>query len=171
MTKYFKIGKLAASTGLKGELVLEHSLGKKSDLKSLKAIFLEEKSDNFLPWFLQSAAVRSGTETVVKLEGIDTVEQARRMTPKFVWLQEEDFNKFRNADAPLSYLGFDLVDGDTNLGEIIEVIEQPHQTLCAIMYKGKEALVPVHKDNLKNVDKKHKKVFVTIPEGLLEIYV
>lgn len=171
MNKYFKIGKLAVSTGLNGDLVLEHSLGKKTDLKGLTAIFLENKTDSFLPWFIQSTSIRSATETIVKLEGIETVELARKMTPKFVWLQEEDFNKFRSDDAPLSYLGFDLIDGETNLGEIIEIIEQPHQTLCAILYKGKEALVPVHKDNLKNVDKKHKKVFVTIPEGLLEIYV
>jgi 16S rRNA processing protein RimM len=43
MNHYFKIGKLAASTGLKGELVLQHNLGKKTTLKGLEAIFLEEK--------------------------------------------------------------------------------------------------------------------------------
>ena len=41
MDEYFKIGKLAASTGLKGELVLQHNLGKKTGLKGLEAIFLE----------------------------------------------------------------------------------------------------------------------------------
>jgi 16S rRNA processing protein RimM len=43
MTEYFKIGKLAASTGLKGELILQHNLGKKTSFKGLEAIFIEDK--------------------------------------------------------------------------------------------------------------------------------
>jgi ribosomal 30S subunit maturation factor RimM len=30
MTEYFKIGKIVASFGLKGEVILKHNLGKKS---------------------------------------------------------------------------------------------------------------------------------------------
>ena len=52
MSEYFKIGKLAASFGLKGELVLEHSLGKKTALKGLEVIFLEDKKDSFIPYFI-----------------------------------------------------------------------------------------------------------------------
>ena len=55
MSQYFKIGKLAASHGLKGDLVLQHSLGKKTSLKGLEAIFLEEKKDNFIPYFIQAS--------------------------------------------------------------------------------------------------------------------
>jgi 16S rRNA processing protein RimM len=50
------------------------------------------------------------------------------------------------------------------------VIEQPHQVLCTIIYKGNEALIPIHQDSLLKVDKKNKKVFVELPEGLLDIY-
>jgi 16S rRNA processing protein RimM len=42
MDNYFKIGKLAATFGLEGQLVLEHNLGKKTSLKGLENIFLEE---------------------------------------------------------------------------------------------------------------------------------
>ena len=41
--EYFKIGKLVAAFGIKGEMILKHSLGKKSALKGLKAIFIEEQ--------------------------------------------------------------------------------------------------------------------------------
>jgi 16S rRNA processing protein RimM len=67
-------------------------------------------------------------------------------------------------------LGYDLIDGQTNLGEIIEVIEQPHQILCSILYKGNEALIPIHEGNLLKMDTKNRKVYVEVPEGLLEIY-
>jgi 16S rRNA processing protein RimM len=171
MPHYFKIGKFAASYGLHGELVLQHSLGKKTTLKGLEVIFIEQAKDDFLPYFIEKTSIKSDTETYIKLEGIDSKETARKITPKEAWLEEADFNKFASKAAPIALLGYSLINDDgRDLGEIIEVIEQPHQVLCTILYKGKEALIPVHEANLLKVDKKNKKVFVVLPEGLLEIY-
>lgn len=170
MSQYFKIGKFAASHGLSGELVLVHSLGKKTALKDLEALFIEESKDNFMPYFITGTSVKNDSEVYVKIEGIDNKEIARKFTPKEVWMAAEDFNKFAAKTAPISMLGYDLIDGETNLGEIIEVIEQPHQILCAIMYNGNEALIPVHENNLVKMDQKNKKVYVDVPDGLLEIY-
>ena len=170
MPEYFKIGKFAASYGLNGDLVLQHSLGKKTSLKGLETIYLEDKKDNFLPYFIEKTAIKSDTETYIKLEGVDTKEVARKLTPKEAWLEEIDFKKFAAKAAPISLLGFTMIDGDEELGEIIEVIEQPHQVLCTILYKGNEALIPVHEASLVKVDQKHKRVHVELPDGLLEIY-
>ncbi len=170
MNQFFKIGKLAASTGLKGELVLQHSLGKKTALKGLDAIFLEEKKDNFIPYFIQSAKVRNERETVIKLEGIDMVELARKLTPKEVWLTEADFKKFAAASSPIALLGFRMINGSEDIGEILEVIEQTHQVLCTILLDGKEALIPIHAESLEKIDRKNRKVYVNLPDGLLDIY-
>ncbi len=170
MSQYFKIGKFAASFGLKGELVLIHSLGNKTALKGLETVFIEEKKDNFMPYFIESAAVKNDSEIYMKLEGIDTKEVARKLTPKEVWMQEADFKKFAAKSSPIAMLGFHLINEDEDLGEIIEVIEQPHQILCAILLDGKEALIPIHEESLDKIDQKTRKVFVTLPDGLLDIY-
>jgi 16S rRNA processing protein RimM len=170
MPQYFKIGKFAASYGLMGELVLQHSLGKRTTLKGLETIFIEAQKDNFMPYFIENASIKSDTETYIKLEGINSKETARKLTPKEAWLEESDFKKFATKSAPISLLGFNMIDGDTDLGEIIEVIEQPHQVLCTILYHGNEALIPVHEASLLKVDKRNKKVYVTLPDGLLDIY-
>lgn len=170
MQQYFKIGKLAASTGLKGELVLQHNLGKKTTLKDVTAVFIEEKKDSFIPYFIEAAKIRSDNETIVKLEGIDNMEPARKLTPKEVWLQADDFKKLAAKSSPIAMLGYNLINNGDDLGEILEVIEQPHQVLCSILYKGNEALIPIHEDSLEKVDNKNRKVFVTLPDGLLDIY-
>ncbi len=170
MSEYFKIGKLVSSFGLKGELVLQHSLGKKTSLKGLETIFIEDKKDSFLPYFIQSTSIKNEQEIFIKLEGIDLKETARRLTPKEVWLAEEDFKKFAAKSAPISMLGFHLINDYVDLGEILEVIEQPHQILCSILLNGKEALIPIHEASLEKIDQKNRKVFVTLPDGLLEIY-
>lgn len=170
MNNYFKIGKLVATFGLEGQLVLDHKLGKKTSLKGLENIFVEENTDSFLPYFVESSKIKNDTEVFLKLEGISTKEIARRFIKKEVWLTEEDFKKFSANSAPISMLGFTVVNGDEELGEVLEVIEQPHQVLCSIMLNGKEALIPVHEDSLEKIDKKNRKLFVTLPEGLLDIY-
>jgi 16S rRNA processing protein RimM len=170
MNQYFKIGKLAASFGLKGEVVLQHSLGKKTSLKGLETIFVEEGKDNFMPYFITSASIKNDKEVFIKIEGIDTKETARKLTPKEVWITEEDFKKFAAKSSPISLLGFNLINDDEDLGEILEVIEQPHQILCSILLDGKEALIPIHDESLEKIDKKNRKVFVTLPDGLLDIY-
>ena len=170
MHQYFKIGKLAASFGLKGEIVLQHSLGKKTTLKGLETIFIEEKKDSFLPYFLQSTQIKNESEIYIKLEGIDSKESARKMTPKEVWLEAADFNKYASRSSPISLLGYIMINEGIEIGEVIEVIEQPHQLLCSIIFNGKEALIPIHEEVLEKIDKKKRRVYVTLPDGLLDIY-
>lgn len=67
-------------------------------------------------------------KTYLKLEGIDTKEIARKLTPKEAWLEEADFKKFAAKAAPIALLGFSMINGDIELGEIIEVIE--HTRFC-----------------------------------------
>jgi 16S rRNA processing protein RimM len=170
MDNYYKIGKLAATFGLEGQLILEHSLGKKTSLKGLENIFIEENKDSFLPYFVESAKIKNDKEVYLKLEGIPAKETAKALVKKEVWLAENDFKKFAANAAPISLLGFMVIHEDEELGEVCEVIEQPHQILCKIMLNGKEALIPVHDDSLEKIDKKNRKLFVNLPEGLLDIY-
>lgn len=168
--QYRNIGKLVAVFGLQGELILQHRLGKKSTLKGLKTIFLEDKKDEMLPWFIETARPKGDEDLYLKLEGIDTKEAARKVLQKEVWLSEADFEQYAGKSAPISLVGFHLWQGNDDLGEILEVIEQPHQLLCRIDLEGKEALIPVHEATLQKLDKKKKQVHVILPDGLLDVY-
>lgn len=170
MSQYFSIGKLVAAFGLKGELVLSHQLGKSSGLKTLEVIFLENGKDSFLPYFVTEVRAKGAGEAYLRLDGVDTKEQARLLNQKEVWLQEADFSRLAGKSAPISLLGFRLIDGGKDLGEIEEVIEQPLQVLCRITIDGKEVLIPLHEGTLERVDNKAKQVFVNLPDGLLDVY-
>lgn len=170
MTNYCSIGKLAASFGVKGEMILKHSLGKKTSLKGLEALFIEIKKDELLPYFIVEAKGKSTDETFIKLEGIDSREEAQKLLQKQIWLTEEEFQKHTAKSAPLSLLGFHIVDNGNDLGEILEIIEQPHQLLCRIDWKGNEALIPLHEQFIQKIDKKNKKVLVELPEGLMDVF-
>ena len=170
MPNYNSIGKIVATFGLQGEMVLKHSLGKKTTLKGLETLFIEEKKDEMLPYFIQSARIKNEEELYLKLEGIDVKERAQKLSQKEVWLSEDDFHQYAGKSAPISLLGYHIINDGEDIGEILEVIEQPHQLLCRIDLNGKEALIPVHEDTLGKMDKKKKQVHVSLPEGLLDIY-
>ena len=170
MTEYFKIGKFVSTFGLQGELILKHNLGKKSSLKGLQAIFIEEKKDSFIPWFVESTRIKTEDEIYVKLEGVAVKEQANKLAQKQVWLPEVDFKKFSAKSSPINLLGYHVVENEIVLGKIEEVIEQPHQLLCRIDLNGKEAYIPLHEETIVKIDKKKSQVIVELPEGLLAIY-
>ena len=170
MTNYNSIGKIVATFGVKGEVVLQHQLGKKSSLNGLESVFIEEKKEEMLPYFLEGTRIKNDEELFLKFEGIDTKEAAHKLMQKKVWLPQEEFEKHVSKSAPIMLLGYHIINEGTDLGEILEIIEQPHQILCRIDLKGKEALIPVHEDFLLKIDQKKKQVHVELPEGLLDIY-
>jgi 16S rRNA processing protein RimM len=170
MAEYFKIGKLAGAVGLQGELLLKHTLGKKTSLKGLRSVFVEETKNRFLPWFVQSSRIKSEDEIYIRFEGVNSREDAIKLVQKQVWLAEPDFKKYVAKTSPVNLLGYAIINDGEPLGPILEVIEQPHQLLCRLEIKGREALIPLNESTMRSTDHKKKQVLVSLPEGLLDIY-
>lgn len=170
MPEYFKIGKIASAFGLQGEIIVTHSLGKKTSLKGVEAVFIEDRKESFIPYFISSCRAKSDTEIYLQLEEIGTREKVTPLLQKEVWLTEEHFKKLVAKSAPIALLGYQLINNNDPVGEIVEVIEQPFQLLCKVIINHKEALIPIHTETLQAVDNKKKLVFVSLPEGLLELY-
>jgi 16S rRNA processing protein RimM len=170
MKDYVNIGRIVASFGLNGEVILKHALGKNTILKGIEALFVEELKGSYLPYFVESSKAKNHEETYIKLEGINTKEAANRLSSRNVWLLDEDFRKLAGKTAPISLLGFRLINEGEDIGPIEEVIEQPHQVLLRIDLEGKEALIPLHEETLGKIDHAKKQVHVILPDGLLDIY-
>ena len=170
MHQHIKIGKLVATFGVQGQLILLHSLGKKSTLKDVEVLFIETTKNSLLPFFIKEVKPKTIDESYVLLEDCMSKESAARFVSKPVWLLQEDFNKVSNKNAPISLIGYNAFSEDELVGLINEVIEQPHQILLTVDYKGKEAYLPMHEESLVKIDHKKKEVHLNLPDGLLEIY-
>jgi len=151
-------------------MILKHNLGKKTSLRGLKAIFTEDRKDSFFPWFVQLAKVKNETEIYLTIEGITSKEDAAKIIQKEVWLPETDFKKFAHVSAPVNLLGYEVIHNNGSLGFVLEVIEQPHQLLCRLEISSKEVFIPLNENTLLKTDHKNRQLFVTLPDGLLEVY-
>ena len=59
MEQYFSIGQIVGTFGLTGQVILRHNLEKKTALKGLEVLFIEESKDKFLPLFITAAKAKS----------------------------------------------------------------------------------------------------------------
>jgi len=171
MEKSFRnIGKIVSVFGLKGEVIVQHRLGKKISVSKIKVIFLEEKKDELIPYFVESTRKKGEDDMYMKLEGIDSKESASKYMRREVWLREEEIQSHTQKSNPIGWVGFHVADQGRDLGPILEIIEQPHQVLCRLEIDGKEVLIPINEQTLVKVDHKSKMVMLTLPDGLLEVY-
>jgi 16S rRNA processing protein RimM len=167
---YRNIGKIVSAFGLKGDMIVLHHLGKKIAVSKIKVIFLEQKKDELLPYFIENIRKKGDDELQLKLEGIDSKEAATKFIRREVWLNEEEIQAHTQKNNPIGWVGYRILDQGKDLGPILEVIEQPHQILCRIEMDAREVLIPLHEQTLINVDHKNKTVLLNLPDGLLDVY-
>lgn len=168
--QYFGVGKIVTTFGLQGQIVLQHSLGQKTDLIGLQVIMVELRKDDLIPYFILNAKAKNATETYLTIEDITTKEKAQRLVSRPVWFKETDFQKFVAKASSLSMLGYTIYDNEKELNVITEIIEQPHQVLAKIIYDNKEMLIPIHQAFIVKLDVANKKIILDLPEGLLDIF-
>ena len=167
---YRNIGKIVSAFGLKGDLIVLHHLGKKIAVSKIKVIFLEQKKDELLPYFIENIRKKGEGELLLKLEGIDSKEAATKFIRREVWLNEEEIITHTQKNNPIGWVGYRILDQGKDLGPILEIIEQPHQVLCRLEIDAKEVLIPLNEQTLHKVDHKDKTVILTLPDGLLDVY-
>ncbi|HEX5552520.1 MAG TPA: ribosome maturation factor RimM [Chitinophagaceae bacterium] len=171
MSNYFNIGKIVATFGLQGEVILLHKTGTADALTGIKVLFIEEKKNSFLPWFIESVKVKNTEDLYLKLEGVDTREAARELIGKQVYLDEKNFAEKVNPDSVLYLLGFTVEDSQAGpLGAVAEVVEMPNGLLLKIYQNDHELLIPLNESTLQRMDRKSRTIYVRLPDGLLDIY-
>lgn len=170
MNDYIHIGKMAAPHGVDGTLIIEHALSKRVNFKDVEVLFVEKAKDSFIPYFITKAVGKTDSITHVQLEQIHSREKANLLSGKKVWLLQADFHKVVGKQAPIGLMGYMIVEKGKELGQIKEVIEQPHQLLVTIIIKDQEVYIPLHEESLLKVNHNNKTVEVNLPEGLIDVY-
>ena len=170
MHPYYEVGKLVATFGVKGELILKHTLQKNATLKDVHCIFIAEKKDSFLPYFLEYIHKKGEQELLLKIEMLDTKEEVVPLLKKKIWLTEKDFKKYADTNTLIYLLGFCIIYEQKKLGKIVEVIDTAVQKLAKIIINQKEVFIPLHDKTIIKIDIKNKEIHLSLPEGLLDIY-
>jgi 16S rRNA processing protein RimM len=165
-----RIGKLVATHGVGGDLILTHITGRQGWLKAGDVLFVALRKGSRIPHFVSKIKNEQEGEMVLHLEDTDTPEAAKLLVGKEVFANEEVLAT-AGADSPLLWIGFEAIDENAgSLGPVEDIYQTAQQWLATVRVNGKEALLPLIEQTLKSVDLKGRRLYLSIPEGLLDVY-
>jgi 16S rRNA processing protein RimM len=165
---YFKIGYIAKTHGLKGELTMA-MMPECPDPEGIKSFFVEI-NQNLVPFFIQSISVK-GDKAFVKFEDVNTIDEANVLKGCSLFLAKTEREKLgRGEFYNDEVVGFEVTDNDAGiLGVVREVFESGPNRFLMIDWHEKEVMIPINGPFIKSINKSKKKISVELPEGFLEI--
>lgn len=166
----FLLGYTLRASGVKGEVVIEMDVDDATRYQQLDSLFIELHG-SLVPFFVKGTKL-NGQSLTVKLDGVNSPDEARTILKCSVYLPLEklavlDDQTFYNHEI----VGYEVIDeryGTVGIAE--EMLERLMQPVLKIK-KGKvEVMLPITNDAIKKVDRAARKLYVSSPEGLIELY-
>lgn len=152
------VGKVLKPHGVKGEVKVQSMMDSPSLLKQLKAVFVKEKK------FEVASVKETGDFGVLKLVGIDTVEQAEALRNCEITVERADAPKLPDGRIYIAdIIGSAVFAGEKPIGELYEVLTGGRDVYC-VRDGEREVLFPVVPNLIQDIDTEKK--VILLDEGL-----
>ncbi|UOG73976.1 ribosome maturation factor RimM [Hymenobacter tibetensis] len=170
----YQLGSIGKPHGLKGFVMAFLDVDDLDAYRKVKSVLLELPTapGKLTAYEVEKLQPQAESRALLKLKGIDRIEEAEplrnaklyRPLTELPALEEDQFY-FHDV---IGYLVVDEQLGE--LGAVETFYELPQQDLLAMRYKGQEVLIPVVDELILRADQANKKLYVQLPEGLLDVY-
>ena len=148
--QFLEAGKIVRTHGVRGDLVVECWADSPEFVKKLKRLYFDEgKTDAGL----LSSRVHKG-RLLVKLQGVDTVEQGDALRGRVLYLDRNDVTLPEGEFFLQDIIGLKAVDGETGqeYGVLAEVLPGVANGIYRIVNGDKEYLFPAVPHMVKKID-------------------
>ncbi|MGQ9818844.1 MAG: ribosome maturation factor RimM [Candidatus Kapaibacteriales bacterium] len=108
---------------------------------------------------------------LLKLYGVDTIQQARSLLEKGIFVNPHFLKKFAKENESGQIIGFAIIDIDTgsNIGEVLGIQPNPGNDLLIVQIREKEVLIPMVKEFILKIDEAKRFVFIKSIDGLFDL--
>lgn len=159
---FVTVGRLGRTRGVSGEIYIIPETDFPDRFLGMNEIFVQHK-DGWKETRLESSRLVSG-RPVVKLEGIDTPEDAARLTNREVGVREEEIVKLPEGSFWIhDLIGCEVIEenSEARLGEITGVERYPANDVYLVRTEdGKEVMIAAVGQFIKKVDTDARKVTI-----------
>ena len=166
--EYFEIGQIVNTFGIKGIVKVNPFTDDISQFEKLKSILVDKKS-KLLEMQIEEVKY-SKNQILLKLKGIDTIEEAEKYRNCYLKLPREKAKKLPKD----TYFIADLIGLKvyTDEGNLLGTLEDIYNSGASDIYVvkdelGKQILLPAIKDVIKQIDLEEEKVIVHLIKGLV----
>lgn len=158
-------GTVAKTHGTKGELKITTDI--KVKLTGWAFLEIREKP---VPFYVQRETPVSVDELLMKLQDIDSVEQAQQYIG-YSLLVPKQKGRGSTVDAGFNLDGFFLVDKTVgNIGAVVATEQLPKQTMLVTHYQGQQIMIPLVEEFIEGVDEEKEVIYLNLPEGFFGLY-
>jgi 16S rRNA processing protein RimM len=165
-----KAGTISKPNGLQGKvnMILEKDPGEQ--IKNGFPLFISIDGQR-VPFFVEEVETVGPEQAIIKLEFIDNVEDARKITGCEVFLDHTKQPGTRNVDHDFNHLlgfsAFDLNEG--HIGLIRDYLPHAFNPVFLVDREGREILVPATEELIDHIDLKKRSIYFHLPEGLTDL--
>lgn len=167
MKQFLEIGKIVAVQGLKGEVRVEAWCDSKEFLCEFDTLYFDKGAKEVE---IQRAHPHKNI-VLMKLKGVDTVEQAQLLRNKILYMDRNDVELEEGSFFVQDLIGLEVFDGDSgeSYGKICDVTETGANDVYHIKdSSGKIRLIPAIPDVVLNTDIEAGKMTIHVLEGLFD---
>lgn len=168
MDKYFEIGQIVNTNGLKGLVKVKPFTDDIKEFETFESIYVQKKNE--LIEFKIEAVKYAKQMVLLKLEGINDIESAEALRNLYIKVSRDALPKLQEN----SYYIVDLLECEviTVEGEFLGKMDDIFSTGSNDVYvvkneEGKQILLPAIKEVIKNIDIPNRKITVKLMEGLI----
>ncbi len=167
MEKYFRIGVIASTHGLRGEVKVYPTTDDPGRFMDLKECILDT-GKQMIPMEAEKARLFKGM-AIVKFKGYDTIESIEPYKGKDLLVDREHAVPLEDGENYISDLiGLQIVSDEGRvIGELFDVLQTGANDVYVVKASdGKEVLIPVTKEFVTDVDLENSKITVHLIPGL-----
>lgn len=169
MEKYLEIGQIVNTFGIKGQVKIVPFTDDITRFDELKEIYVEKKNE--LKLFQIEQVNYKKNMVILKLKGIETVEEAEKLRNCYLKIDRKDAKKLpKDTYFIVDLLGLDVyTDEGKLLGKVDDIYNAGSSDIYVVKdEREKQILLPAIKDVLKEVDLENQKIIVHLIKGLVD---
>ncbi|MTK13399.1 MAG: 16S rRNA processing protein RimM, partial [Clostridiaceae bacterium] len=153
--QFITVGQIINTHGLNGEVKVYPLTDDIKRFRKLKKIYINEVERQVVWCKLQA------DKAILKIEGIDSIEDAVKYKEKYIEVAREDAIKLpKGRYFVTDIIGCTVVDENgVDYGKIYDVIHTKNNDVYWIK-EGKELLIPVLKEIVVNIDVENQKITI-----------
>jgi 16S rRNA processing protein RimM len=163
------LGRITKVSGYEGAVAVKLEKIFTENIPQMESVFLEVEGRP-VPFFISDIDYSGADILKLQFEGYTSNEKISEFIGCRIFLTADTIINVRNADNS-DLIGYKVIVNENEaLGIISDVIPNNGQWLISVLaVNRKSILIPFHEDFIVRIDKKEKKIFMDIPDGLIEI--
>lgn len=167
----FYLGTVVGKFSFKGEVLIKLDTDNPERYLEEESFFMEIHK-NLIPFFVDNSQLQKASLLRVKFEGINDELEAEALIRHEVFLPLSRLPKLDGDDFYYhEIIGFTMIDKNYGkIGPLKSVNDSAPQALFVIDHNGAEVLVPLNDDFIDFIDKVDKEIHLSLPDGLIEMY-